>query len=177
MLDPAIYTLEADAVVPVWSSQVPSGPQPQVRGLGCTAHDPIEQVVYLMGGITPNQDLYSDLWRLDLQTLAWTQLHDDQAPLAPAPSFSACAFDPNTGYLVVYGGSDFFSGGETDALWIYDTRASAPSWTQVPAASPWPTARGGATFFAPGDGTVVLFGGRYHDPAQGDDVHPRDVGH
>jgi fibronectin type III domain protein/galactose oxidase-like protein len=82
----------------------------------------------------------------------WTQLQPSSSP--PARSDASTAFDPATGQLVLFGGSNG-SGGYRNDTWIWN----GITWSQASPGS-GPSVREGASMaFDPATGQLVLFGG------------------
>src|ERR1019366_8461497 len=87
----------------------------------------------------------------DTPTPTWTELSPLTSP--PARWFASMAYDPSTGQLVLFGGSD--GSGELADTWTWN----GSTWAeQLPSTSP-PARQGASMAFDPASGQLVLFGG------------------
>jgi hypothetical protein len=82
---------------------------------GAMAYDEADGYVLYFGGLYPATGLYSSAtWKFQAGT--WTQLFPADAPFALA--FASMSYDPDTGYVVLFGGS--FYGSPQNDTWGYE---------------------------------------------------------
>ncbi len=140
-----------------------SGPEP--RSNPVMAFDPGARALYLHGGRTGGSSR-ADLWRFDLDAMAWTELTPDGP--APEPRFSHTAiWDTRRNRFVIFSGEgagfgDFFSD-----VWAYDPAAGA--WEELAPDGAGPADRYGscAGYDPAGDRFLITHGftdsGRFDD--------------
>ncbi len=145
---------------------------PPARSAQSMAYDPATGQLVLFGGTTggATPSVLDDTWAWNGST--WSQLDDSGDPgcttsctTSPPPRYGASFdFDPETGGLVLFGGTST-SGSALEDTWEW----SGTSWTQVDdtgdagcttSCTQSPPARSGGSFaLDPADGEDVLFGG------------------
>ena len=75
-------------------------PRPLGRSGAAVALDPVRRLLYVFGGARQGVDL-ADLWRLDLRTLTWEELH---AAGPTGRSDASAAWDPILDRMLIFGG-------------------------------------------------------------------------
>jgi hypothetical protein len=130
------------------------------------AYDSRRQRSVVFGGGLPGGNgwtMFDDTWELDHRTQAWTQIPTTAQP-RPAIHY-ALAYDARRGVVVLFGGITVVNGvfANLRETWEWD----GLRWTQNHTANA-PTARVAPLVYDAGRGVVVLFGGSYFDPGQGD---------
>jgi len=113
-----------------WSLVENSDDGPGVRLNHAGAVDSEGGVLYLYGGST---DFFApakgDLWALDLETQAWTELAQT-SPTAPDERFwPTMMFDPRSKKLFMFGGHDSTEVGNQNDTWSYDPATDA--WENI----------------------------------------------
>ncbi len=133
-----------------WIEQVPAESPPASRGASMT-YDPATGKMVLFGGYDQSEARWSgETWTYDGST--WTEQTIAGGP--PARFESSMAYDPATGKIVLFGGSD--ESGWSDETWTYD----GSDWTkQSPGQSP-PALAEASMAYDPATGELVLFGGQ-----------------
>lgn len=136
-----------------WAT-VSSGTSPSARGATCTAYDTAHDVLLLFGGEANNN--LADTWAFAPDGGGWRSL-TVSGNVPSARSFTACAWEPNLGELVLYGGQ-----GSTSALsglWTFNPVTNV--WTSYTLSMPNPGALSDSVaVYSPALGGVLLFGGR-----------------
>ncbi len=170
--DPATTTSAPPAAIPAeWRQVVAVGEAPEPRSNAVLAYDPVENTAYLHGGRSGGSSR-ADLWALDLDSGAWSELPGSGE--GPAPRFSHTGiWDEQRRRLVVFSGEgagfgDFFSD-----VWAYDPTAGA--WEQLAPGGAGPTDRYGscAGYDAAGDRFVITHG--FTDAGRFDDTWAYDL--
>ena len=147
-----------------WSQIVTSGVAPAPRDDAVMEYDALNDRMVIFGGDTDFTGTLNgrqgDLWTLDMQTGAWTQL----TPAGPTPPARLLHGSANngTGMLVFGGALDFFV--YLRDMWQFDYMSN--TWTEIPNASgaAIPDTRFGPSAFAdPARERALVFGG--HDEA------------
>jgi len=118
-----------------WSLVSTSGTPPAARENVVLAYDGLggRNRLVMHGGSAGIANRYDETWELDLNTFAWSLLSTGGPP---ACSGHAGVIDPDTGTLMIFGGSD---GATFDGFWSYDLVAN--SWTQIAPAGDVPQSR------------------------------------
>lgn len=98
-----------------------TGNPPIARELPGIAHDPIDNKLYIYGGLSDSK--LSDMWEFNLETNTWTELHV-VSELRPGPrseSFLLRLKDKRK--LLLFGGITSY--GPVSDLWTYDIEYQA----------------------------------------------------
>lgn len=158
-----------DLETETWEQLTP-GPSsaPPARINAAMVYDAGRHRVLVFGGNASSSGMayiaLNDLWQLDLDTLAWSQLN-----LAGGPTprlFTAALYDDVRDRMVVYGGADETAFMNTavyfDDLWAVEFGAGAPAWAPLDGATLRPEGRFWSQMvWADALDLYVLFGG--HD--------------
>lgn len=133
-------------------------------------------VAYLHGGYDGDGESLGDLYRVDLDSGAFTAV--TQSEPAPSPrSLHAFAYDAAGAQLFVYGGASLVAGGfeVLDDTWLGELSASGDSvtWRQVTTTLQPPARYGMFAGYDPALRTVVMFSGA-GVPTFADNVNPHD---
>jgi hypothetical protein len=110
----------------VWTKLNPSGQLPPARGGHLMIHDPVRDRMLVFGGIDDVNDLFSDVWALNLASPSWTKINP-QGQDPPAREWTAGVYDPVGDRVVLFGGFDGIPLGDVWALSLSGT----PSWSQL----------------------------------------------
>ena len=145
-----------------WLQLFPATSPPPRQGAAMT-YDGVAGNIVLFGGCSNNSDTctyLNDTWTWDGTT--WTQQFPAQSP---SPRVANMAYDAATKNVVLFGGTDSYSGGLLGDTWIWN--GVAKTWTQQnPSASPAP--RLAPVAYDAATQMVVLFGGGIeHPPGSG----------
>jgi hypothetical protein len=148
------WALDFTVVPPAWQKLSTTGTPPSPR-FGCAAAlDATGARWFIFGGSTDLGGGLSELYSLDLVTLAWTQHHGRNAAGAPGDRLNAAgAFDTAARAFLVFGGNDATTGADRGDLWAWDVAQGA--WRGPLPGSPAGRAR--AAFFS--GAPVHLFSG------------------
>lgn len=172
------YDLAAGA----WQEVAVAGPRPPARLFHAMATD--GELLYAYGGGDANAftgPFLADLWAFDPQTSGWTLLHDGAGgPQVPSDRFWAnLEYDPVSRQLLLFGGHDNTSLGNTNQVYGFDPGTGA--WSRLEQGDTVANAANGVCDFpadfvdvAPGsperrnagvsamtaDGRLLVFGGK-----------------
>lgn len=170
--DDAVWALDFTQDPPTWSKFEASASSPGDRTFPCFAPDPENRRLFLFGG-TSDGTAHTDLWKLDLATGAWTQLHDDtQTPAPAALQGESCAYVADQHTFLLFGGLDQDANRSSD-LWTFDVEAASPTWVKQATATA-PEGRAFAQFFD-GLSPLPMFGGMWIDITGPNFMFPTDV--
>lgn len=151
-ITPAASTVSTNAS---WVSLTPSvGPSPLLRSAAAMTYDAADGYTLLFGGCNRHLCPLGDTWKY--QDGVWTNLTSSLSAAPPARMGAALAFDPQDGYVLLFGGVGANNVTLNDT-WQY----VGGSWTPIATASgAVPPARAFAqAAFVPSIDAVVLFGG------------------
>lgn len=81
-----------------------------------------DELIYLHGGMSEDE-IFNDLWVLDLKQMSWRKIKDNGGPCARTAHGGICVGNN----LYIFGG--YKDGGALDDLWKYDTELN--KWSQV----------------------------------------------
>ena len=138
-------TWEWNGTTMTWAQFTPAI-RPAPRGQHAMAYDAARKQVVLFGGFSSSFIGLNDTWVYDCVTHTWTQKFPANSP--SGRHAHAMAYDPNSGLVVLYGGSSTLSD-----TWTWD----GSNWAQVAGANQPGIRYEHAMAF---DGTrVILFGG------------------
>lgn len=122
-----LYALDATTLQ--WTSLSPSGTPPEARQGAVAVYDPVHRALVLFGGAGGSTPFLSDVWSLDLATLAWSPVVTPESGASAPAGRSDCAGDLDLVrlQLIVAGGRTGPSTYATDAwtLSLYNHH-----WTQ-----------------------------------------------
>lgn len=146
--------LAGSASAQTWVELDPSGTAPTPRANAAAIYDPLGHRLIVFGGLISGGDL-NDVWALDLEANAWTELTPSSGP-APRTRWSHNAvYDSGNHQMLVWSGrhrGDFFND-----VWAFDLNEHV--WREF-AADPQPNLRyGTAAVFDPVAGQLVNFAG------------------
>ena len=138
-----------------WVSLTPSvGPTPLLRAAAALTYDAADGYTLLFGGCNRHLCPLGDTWKY--QDGLWTNLTSSLSTSPPAREGAAFAFDPQDGYVLLFGGVG------TNNVTLGDTwQYVGGSWTPIAnGGGVVPPARAFAqAAYVPTTGAVVLFGG------------------
>ena len=131
-----VYQLDLNTLT--WTAVSTSGTPPTIREAHSAIYDGLggRNRMIIHGG-TDGYTYFNDTWELDLNTMTWSQL----TPSGPTPAgtnFHTTVLDPDTGRMLLYGGSNPVS---TDQFFSLDLATN--TWTQISPAGPAPQSRWG----------------------------------
>lgn len=141
----------------LWTNLTPTlAVSPTGRSDAAMAYDPALAGVVLFGGCGPNGTSLGDSWLF--ADARWTEL--DPASSPPALCGAAAATAPSGAGIDLFGGAAG-NGSLDGTLWGF----ASGNWSSLPAGpNGTPAAReNGSLALAPGNGSLVLFGGRAAD--------------
>ena len=99
----------------------------------------------------------NDLWSLDLDTGAWSDITPESGP--GERTFAASVYDPATHRFVIYGGAGKGGlGARSGDAWAFDLAAGAWSLLQPEGAAPEPRS-GAAAVYIEGENRALFIGG------------------
>jgi N-acetylneuraminic acid mutarotase len=133
---------------------------PPGRTMQSMAFDSRNGKVVMFGGFNAMKwSSYNDTWTYNYSTNIWHQA----TPISQSPearSDHSMAYDPNNGQIVLFGGTDMYSGSSQKIIndtWTYNV--SSGSWAQkFPTFSPL-SRYDQSMCYDPSSGLIVLFGG------------------
>lgn len=112
--------------------------------------------LYVFGGAPQQGPMMDDLWRLDLASMTWRELH----PAGPKPHSRCSQVAGAVGRYVVFFGGAFYgqNGGlvMTDTLFVLDTERN--TWVFPPVKGPLPSPRNASAMCAVSGG-LLMYGG------------------
>jgi hypothetical protein len=117
--DTWLYDTTAQAWTPV------EGPAPSPRFGQAIAVDTATRALYLFAGQADGATFFNDVWRFDLDALAWEEIATGE--LAPSPRYGTSAVLDGAGNLLISHGFTF--AGRFDDTWSLDLETGA--WTDV----------------------------------------------
>jgi hypothetical protein len=88
--------------------------------------------MYVFGGLKGNFQIANDMWKLDLESLTWTELIPNDAVGSPSPRYlTAFRLDKPSKTILMHGGNIFpaASGNQSPETWAYSIRDN--EWTQI----------------------------------------------
>jgi hypothetical protein len=131
------------------------GPMPTARDAPYMTYDAADGYILLFGGFNWTLGYATaDTWEFAGGT--WTGLTTGLPVSPPAGSFGTMAYDGTDGYVILYGGSGYFS--LLNGTWNY---SGITGWTQLsPSQNPGPD-DGGSMAFDAKDSTIVHLTGSY----------------
>ena len=137
-----------------WTQLAPTGAGPIPRNNATLTYDPVAHRLVVFGGDSSDGDL-NDLWALDLNTMAWTEL----APAGPIPqarSTHNAVYDPSTHSMLIWSGrlaSLFYND-----VWALDL--ATDTWSLFEPDNPRPNTRyGTGAIFDPIAKRLITFAG------------------
>ena len=145
-----------DPAANAWMYVDPGTSAPAARFGAAMVYDPATGTVILFGGRDEDLAYYTSTWAFNPAVNAWTEL-DSFGPTPPARDSHAMCYNPDTGLVILFGGSDA-AGTTLNDTWAYNPVSDA--WTQLDPLGNAPPARvGAAMVYDPETRTVILFGG------------------
>jgi hypothetical protein len=145
-----------------WQQLTPSGTPPSPRHFCYYLYYPGSLFVFGGEDSAGVGDL-NDVWKLDLDSLAWHQISPSGTPPSPRMDGGA-AYDSANYRMLIFGGRP--GSGFTDEVWALDLAPGIEEWTQLHPGGNGPSARSG---FAYAQGGQKLFvscgwdGGSYYN--------------
>jgi hypothetical protein len=124
-----------DLATNTWTNLDPTGRVPSGRAGHSMAYDPASGMVILFGGRFGDSGFLHDTWTYDPAANTWTKLHPTgERPVERA--LHSMVYDPASGKVILCGGWNRGTGGNTvdDDIWAYDRAAN--TWTQIPVSRP-----------------------------------------
>jgi hypothetical protein len=152
-----------------WARLAVAGPAPAAREAHTWTVDPDGRIAYLFGG-RDGSTVFGDLWRFDLSTGGWEELH-------PGGEKPPARFGQNAVWLVgkglvVFAGQA--SSGFFNDLWLYDPLSA--SWSELPAGGAPPIPRYGSCAALGTDGRLWISHGFTEEQARFADTRAYDFG-
>ncbi len=131
-LDNEVWSYEVAS--DTWERLRTSGPKPAPRLMHTALYDTNRDRLIVYGGadenlFSNNARYFSDLWALDLQSLAWTQLADGADADVPGRFWSTITHDPQADRYLLFGGHDDQALGNRNDTWVYDP--SDDTWANL----------------------------------------------
>lgn len=117
-----------------WSELRYSGDDPGARLFHSATVSDDGATLYVYGGGDENAffgPFFKDLYALDLNSLVWTRLDSGRSNAPDGRIWATLNYDAPRGRLLLFGGHDDGSLGNTNQLWAYDLNALA--WSEVQA--------------------------------------------
>ena len=144
-----------DPAASVWT-EISTDPRPLARCLHTAAYDPAGYRMLIFGGQGGGNAL-NDLWSLDLDTGAWSDITPEIGP--GERTFAASVYDPGTHRFVIYGGAGKGGLGERSGdAWAFDLAGGA--WNLLQPEGAAPEARSGAAaVYIGGENRALFIGG------------------
>jgi hypothetical protein len=106
-----------------WREVTTTGAPPDARLFHAAAIDPKGGALFIYGGGGANAfqgPFYTDLWRLDLASGTWEELHDGKVNAPIGRISPTIAFDGVTGRVLLFGGHDDGAVGNNNDTWSFD---------------------------------------------------------
>lgn len=152
-----VYALDFTGAMPTWSKLTVTGTPPVARGYAGTAWDKARRVLYVYGGADTNMNqVYDDLWELDVVALTWNKRTEGNSPGGRA--LATMAWDAPRQRILVGLGADNF--GAAGTFYAFDPSDGGTGWSFLTTTNV-PTARYGAPFL--GDAQPLTFYGGVND--------------
>lgn len=113
--------------------RIPStGSPPTKRQLSSMVHDPIDNCLYIYGGLDESGDSFDEMWLFNLTSYTWEKVHSPSV-ITPGRRFSSYLHYLTTQReILLYGGNT--PKGAVSDLWMFDlvTRmVRSTQWTQI----------------------------------------------
>ena len=144
-----------DPAASVWT-EISTDPRPLARCLHTAAYDPVGYRMLMFGGQGGGNAL-NDLWSLDLDTGAWSDITPESGP--GGRTFAASVYDPGSHQFVIFGGAGIGGLGERSPdTWAFDLAAGTWSLLQPEGAAPEPRS-GAAAVYIEGENRALFIGG------------------
>lgn len=124
-----VWALDLTAGSETWQLLAPSGVPPVPREAATSIVDPVNSRLIIFGGYDQSLSARNDVWELDLNSLAWTQLF----PTGSIPGIRyahSAIYDPDGHRMIVFGGIAPYSPGFND-VWVLDLTDGAETWQQL----------------------------------------------
>ena len=144
-----------DPAASAWT-EISTDPRPLARCLHTAAYDPVGYRMLIFGGQGGGNAL-NDLWSLDLDTAAWSDITPESRP--GERTFPASVYDPATHRFVIFGGAEKGNRGtRSSEAWAFDLAAG--TWTLLQPGGGAPEARSGAAaVYIEGENRALFIGG------------------
>lgn len=140
-----------------WSELLPSGTLPSPRWNHSSVYNPTDSSMIIFGGRDMETRL-NDLWKLDLNTLTWTEI-SPVGEVPPVREYHTATYIPDGNYMVVYAG--YAEEGDYDDLWKYDFATN--SWSPILPSGEKPLLRAAhSAFYNSSNNCLIIFGGNDH---------------
>jgi Galactose oxidase, central domain len=107
--------------------------------------------ILCFGGLTGSFNYTDETWLY--QNGSWSELHPANDP--PPLEYAALAYDPLTGYALLFGGFDPGTNAYVNATWTFGNN----TWTALHLANSPPPRETATMAYDPNEGGVVMFGG------------------
>ena len=120
------------------------GPHSRARGLAMYDHENDRMLLYggqYGDGTLSTQQLFNDVWALDLKTLRWREIESHRSK-PQARGSTAGAYDPEGKAIVIFGGNSavhWFRFSALDDLWLLELNTH--TWRELKPAGDKPAAR------------------------------------
>ncbi len=155
-----------------WQQLLPSGIPPSPRHFCYDVYDPTRRSLIVFGGEdSAGVGDLNDVWKLELDSLAWHHIIPSGTPPSPRMDGGA-AYDEATNRMLVFGGRP--GSGFTNEVWALDLEPGSEKWTRLSPGGNGPSARAG---FAYAQGGQKLFvscgwdGSNYYNDLYALDIH------
>lgn len=132
------------------------GRRPETRGYHSAVWDTANDQMLLFGGLGNRFNLFDDLWAYRPATNGWVQF----APRGSHPLerfYQGAAWDPVREQMLVFGGTEPFSGRRLDDLWAY--KPATATWTQLTQGPRPPERLSHSAIWDPVADQMIVFGG------------------
>jgi hypothetical protein len=161
----ATSTATPAAVAGTWTELKPAGAVPPARSSFGMVYNQADAKLIVFGGWETTTD-FGDTWAYDPAANSWTDLKPGGSKPA-ARHDHAMAYDPDTGKVILFGGTTASTAEELADTWAYDPAAN--TWTEMKPAGDVPAGRvDHCMAYDPIARKVILFGGSSHGGRQGD---------
>ena len=139
-----------------WVDLAPSGARPQSRAYHSAVWDAGRDQMLVFAGLGSGFGLLNDLWAYRPATNSWVQLEPPRP--RPLPVFyHSAVWDPASAQMLVFGGSDPFTGQLVDELWSFSIETGL--WTEIEAPGRPPGRLSHTAIWEPRNAEMIVFGG------------------
>ena len=124
--NPLSGTWEFDSLTMSWT-KLNITESPRARYWYSMDYDPVNKVMILFGGSEGNTPFSQETWVFDVTSNHWSQMNPASSP--PSRSYHNCAYDPENGKVVMFGGTQDGYLTPYNDTWSYSYEEN--TWTKL----------------------------------------------